>query len=272
MRFPSPLIPATLIRRYKRFLADVELAGGERITVHCPNTGSMKGCADPGSRVMISRSNNPRRKYPHTLEMVRVKGFWVGINTSLSNRLVEEAIVNGTIPAFAGAEIRREVPFGQSRLDFLVSQNEKKTFIEVKNCTLADRGRAMFPDAVSERGRRHLSELIQAKREGFGAINLFCVQREDAESFQPAVEIDPQYAAALQEAATAGVTIAAWQARVSPDEIRIYRSLPVDLNPDMEQCDNCGRKMDGGDGAWQGQNFVCPECVDEEENCGCEDR
>jgi len=268
MRFSPPLIPAALVRRYKRFLADVELADGSRITVHCPNSGSMLGCADAGIEARISLSANPKRKYPHTLEMVRPGGVWVGINTARTNSLVEEAVRGGIIPEFAGAKVRREVRYGKSRLDFLLERSGEHIYMEVKNCTLARKGTAMFPDAVTARGKRHLEELVRAKKAGHRAVIFFCVQREDADRFAPAAEIDPAYAAALAEAAENGVEVMAWQARVNPEEIRIFRPLTVEPGR-MERCDGCGAATANGN--WQGRDFLCPACLDEQESCGCSD-
>jgi len=231
MRFKHPLQPAVLVRRYKRFLADVRLPDGRIITVHCPNSGSMRGCSTPGMPAMLSRSDNRRRKYPHTLEMVNNGDVWIGINTSLTNRLVKKALLDGVIreidPVTA---IRSEVTVAPgSRLDFMVEQGEQRFFVEVKNCTLAENGWAMFPDAVTARGTRHLGELLALKRKGCGAAVLFCVQRRDIESFSPASHIDSLYARTLTEVFAEGVAVLAYQAAVEPKEIRIVRQLPVVL-------------------------------------------
>lgn len=231
MKFDSPLIKAVLVRRYKRFLADIETVEGEKVTVHCPNSGSMLGCDLPGSEVCISTSDNPNRKYPHTLEMVRSNHVWVGINTSRTNSLVEEALRDGVISDFGHIdEIKREVKVSEkSRLDFRLTANGKKFFLEVKNCSLASDGIAMFPDAVTSRGKKHLEELIELKQKGFGAAVLFCVQRSDANEFAPASHIDPAYAEALSRAKSAGVEALAYRADVSPLEIKVKIKLPVRL-------------------------------------------
>ncbi len=272
MKFNQPLIPATLIRRYKRFLADVELADSSRITVHCPNSGSMLGCREPGMEVQLSLSDNPKRKYPHTLEMIKAGGAWVGINTARTNHLVAEAVSEGIIPEFQDVIVHREVKFGESRLDFLLEKDDMRIYMEVKNCTLA-RGRvAMFPDAVTSRGRRHLEELIRAREMGHRAVIFFCVQRDDTDFFAPAADIDPEYSESLLRAEKGGVEIMVWQARVSPEEIKIYRRLP--LRPDSagaDICDNCGAGTSGSDGCWRNGNFLCRQCVMEEDACGCED-
>jgi len=231
MKFDSPLTKAVLLRRYKRFLADIETVDGEKVTVHCPNSGSMLGCDLPGSEVCISTSDNPNRKYPHTFEMVRANNVWVGINTSRTNSLVEEALRDGVISDFGHMdEIKREVKVSEkSRMDFRLTVNGKKIFLEVKNCTLASDGTAMFPDAVTSRGKKHLAELIELKQKGFGAAVLFCAQRSDAKEFAPAAHIDPAYAEALSRAKKAGVEALAYRAEVSPQEIKVKIKLPVRL-------------------------------------------
>ncbi|MEN8142048.1 MAG: DNA/RNA nuclease SfsA [Thermodesulfobacteriota bacterium] len=230
MLFDYPLQPATLLRRYKRFLADVELADGRQLTVHCPNTGSMLGCSDPGLPAMISRSDNPKRKYPHTLEMVKVNGNWVGINTSLTNRLVREALENSLFPELGKfAQIKPEVKTGNSRLDFLLSGGEQQTYVEVKNCTLARGNRALFPDAVTARGTKHLKELPRLHEEGHRAALIFCVQMSNVASFSPASDIDPVYAETLAEVAGKGVLPMACRADVTPEGISIKERLPVEV-------------------------------------------
>ncbi len=230
MRLP-PLTSAVLVRRYKRFLADVRLADGRTLTVHCPNSGSMLGCDRPGSPVLLSASDNPRRKYAHTLEMVRVDGVWVGINTSRTNRIVEEGLARGVVRELAGfAELRREVRVsGRSRLDFALRFADRLCYLEVKNCTLAAGGLAMFPDARTTRGSRHLDELCRLAGQGHGAAVLFCVQRADARRFAPAADIDPEYAAGLRRAARSGVLVLAYRAAVTPQAIELSCALPVVL-------------------------------------------
>jgi sugar fermentation stimulation protein A len=228
MHFDPPLIHGKLIKRYKRFLADIQLDDGEEITVHCPNTGTMLSCSTPGSAVYISLSDNPKRKYPHTLEMVQDNNTWVGVNTSRTNKLVIEAIKKGQIPEFTDMDnIKAEVKTSKhSRLDLLVSQGEQNTYVEIKNCSLAIDGCAMFPDAVTTRGTKHLNELIRLKKEGFDSCIFFLVQRMDADRFAPALQIDPVYAGTIKQAATAGVQILVYQAEVNPRGIEVTRSLP----------------------------------------------
>lgn len=229
MHFHPPLKPAVLIRRYKRFLADVELPDGSEITVHCPNSGSMLGCERPGSPVMLSRSDNPKRKYPHTWEMVRIDSIWVGINTSRTNHLIREALEQGLVaelgvPDRIVAEVRTSPG---TRLDFQLFTGGASTYVEVKNCTLVEGDTAMFPDAVTQRGSKHLEELITLRRAGHGAAVLFCVQREDGRSFAPAEEIDPHYAETLGRAREQGVQVLVYQARVGPEGIAVTRPLPL---------------------------------------------
>jgi sugar fermentation stimulation protein A len=228
MIFSAPLEPGILLKRYKRFLADVRLDNGTQVTVHCPNSGSMLSCSRPESNVYISRSLNPRRKYPFTLEMIRENSAWIGINTSLTNHLVEEGIKNGEIAELRNPDnIRREVKTSPaSRLDMLVSKGTRKIFIEVKSCTYAIDRCAMFPDAVTSRGTRHLQELANLVKQGQEGIIFFLVQRMDADTFRPAAHIDPLYAETLLDVLHQGVQMLVYQAEVLPDRIRIIRSLP----------------------------------------------
>lgn len=230
MIFPEPLQPGVLLRRYKRFLADVSLPDGREITVHCPNSGSMLGCAAPGLEVMISRAANLARKYPQTLEMVKVGPTWVGVNTALTNRLVREALAGGLFPELGDiTAIQPEVKVGKSRLDFRLEADGQPTWLEVKNCSLVVGRTALFPDAVTERGTRHLRELLALRRAGQRAVIIFCVQREDAERFAPARDIDPLYAATLAEVTGQGVLALAARATITPAAITIDRRLPVGL-------------------------------------------
>ena len=231
MFFHPPLTTATLIKRYKRFLADVTFDDGSTATVHCPNTGSMLSCSTPGSRVAISRSDNPKRKYPYTLEMVEGDNTWIGVNTSRTNNLVAEAITEGKIAEFHGAEsIRKEVKVSDSsRLDLAVDVDNTTTYIEIKNCSLAQNGCAMFPDAVTARGTKHLEELSRLAAAGEKSCIFFLVQRLDADRFAPAEHIDPLYSETLRKAADAGVLVLAYQAEVSPERIKVIRSLPCAL-------------------------------------------
>lgn len=228
MRLP-PLIAGTLIKRYKRFLADVTLEDGSTVTVHCPNSGSMKGCALPGSRVYLSRSGNPGRKYPLGWELVEADGFWAGINTGLPNQLTREAIENGTVVELQGySTIRPEVPYGEhSRIDLLLEGLTGRCFVEVKNVTLVEEGRALFPDAVTTRGQKHLQELMRVVREGDRGVIFFTVQRGDGNSVSPADSIDPEYGRLLRLAMANGVEALAYRAQVTPEEIRLTERVPI---------------------------------------------
>jgi sugar fermentation stimulation protein A len=228
LRLP-PLLPGTLIKRYKRFLADIVLEDGNTVTVHCPNSGSMKGCAAPGSRVFISRSSNPGRKYPFTWELVEADGFWAGINTALPNRLVRDAIESGTVVELQGYEtIRPEVPYGEhSRIDLLLESPHRRCFVEVKNVTLVENTLALFPDAVTIRGQKHLNELMRVVREGDRGVIFFTVQRGDGKSVSPADAIDPEYGRLLRLAMENGVEALAYRALVTPQEIVLTERLPV---------------------------------------------
>lgn len=232
MVFSTPLLEGRLIGRYRRFLADVELPGGGVVTAHCPNTGSMLGCAEPGSRVWLSESANPNRKLAYTWEIVEaLPGVAVGVNTALTNRLAEEGIQQGVVRELAGYPVlRREVKFGRenSRVDLLLEGNGPACYVEVKSVTaaVAD-GVAIFPDAVSARGAKHLRELSAMRREGARAVLLFCVQRKDVNEVRPADAIDPAYGQALRAAMAEGVEALAYRACVTPQGIRLDTPLPV---------------------------------------------
>lgn len=232
MKLPA-LIPGRLIKRYKRFLADIELEDGSVVTAHCPNSGSMKGCNLPGVPVMLSLSPNLNRKLAHTWELVQVDGYWVGLNTMLPNRLAEEAILEGTISELQGYQrLRREVPYGseRSRIDLLLEDEQRRCFVEVKNVTLVEVGLALFPDAVTERGQKHLRELMEVVRNGDRGVILFTVQRGDGVAVAPADAIDPVYGRLLREAVAHGVEALAYRALVTPHEIRLTEPLPVELD------------------------------------------
>jgi sugar fermentation stimulation protein A len=231
VKFPQALIEGRLIRRYKRFLADVQLPR-EVVTASCPNTGAMLGCAAAGSRVWLSEHDNAGRKYRHTWQIVEAGEVLVGINTGLPNKLVEEAIVDGVIPELGGyATLRREVAYGEeaSRVDFVLDGGRRKScYVEVKNVTAAVKnGVALFPDCVSDRGSRHLRELMRIKAAGLRPVQLYCVQRADVGEVRPADAIDAEYGRTLREAIDAGVEVLAYRARVTPSEIRIETRIPV---------------------------------------------
>ncbi len=235
MKFPSPLIRGRLIKRYKRFLADVSLDTGELVTATCPNTGSMMGLAIPGTVVWLSISASPTRKYPYTWEMVEADlgqgPELVGINTNHPNRLVSDAIAAGQIPELAGyASLRREVKYGlSSRIDILLEDPAKGlAYVEIKNVHLSRKaGLAEFPDSVTERGAKHLAELSAMVAAGHRAVMLYLIQRADGREFTLAPDIDPRYAEAFASARAAGVEAIAYACRLSPVEIAVAGAVPI---------------------------------------------
>jgi sugar fermentation stimulation protein A len=231
MRFESRLVRGTLLQRYKRFLADVRLANGQIVTAHCTNTGSMMGCMEPGSAVYLSQSGNPNRKLPYTWELIRINKIWVGINTLQPNRLVAHAIEAGIIGELRGFDvIRREVmTCPGTRLDLCLEGKNGCCFVEVKNVTLAIGGAAAFPDAVSERGTKHLRELMRLKRRGHRAAVVFVIQRQDCTTFRPADEIDEEYGRWLRRAVKAGVEVLPYRAKVTRKEIVLTERLDTIL-------------------------------------------
>jgi sugar fermentation stimulation protein A len=230
MRFSSPLIRATLQRRYKRFLADVTLPDGSTVVAHCPNPGSMLGIAGPGMTVWLSRSDDPRRKLAHCWEIVEA-GTPVGVNTGRANAVAAEAIAAGTIAPLAGyAAMQREVRCGDSRLDFLLTAaGRPPCYVEVKSVTLRRRpdGPVEFPDAVTARGARHLSILAGLAATGVRAVLLFLAQRNDGAALAMADDIDPAYAAALDRAQAAGAEVICYGCEVTPEGISVARPLPL---------------------------------------------
>ncbi len=234
MKFDPPLQEGRLIRRYKRFMADIETANGELITIHCPNTGSMKNCNDPDSRVWYWDSGNPKRKYPCSWELVEVEGRYLAcVNTGRANGLVSEAISNGTIDELQGYQsLRREVRYGEerSRIDLLLEGEQGLCYVEVKNVTLLrEQDVGAFPDAVSERGSKHLRELMKMVADGHRAVLLFCVAHTGIGQVVPADDIDPVYGRTLREAVATGVEVYAWGADIDADAISLKTSLPVVL-------------------------------------------
>ncbi|MEN8255643.1 MAG: DNA/RNA nuclease SfsA [Verrucomicrobiota bacterium] len=226
MLFP-PMVFGTLLKRYKRFLADVELEDGSVITAHCPNTGRMTTCAEPGWKVALSDSQNPKRKYRFTWELVHNGDCWICVNTGRANQMAFEAVSQNMIPELSGyAEVLREQRFGSSRFDLLLRTGDNLCYVEVKNVTLlADDGCYAFPDAVTERGRKHLDELVDAVKAGHRAAMLYVIPRSDGTTFRPAHEIDPAYAEALDSAMAAGVEAHAWRADASPEGIRLKKQV-----------------------------------------------
>lgn len=242
MEFSPPLQQGTLIKRYKRFLADVRLDDGEEITIHCPNTGSMKNCLAPGEPCWFSTSDNPKRKYPNTWEIATTPaGHFAGINTGQANALVVEAIEAGLVTELAGYDqLRREVRYGKenSRIDILLESStgdeHQRCYVEIKSVTLYDDlsndGLGMFPDAVSSRGTKHLRELMEMKALGHRAVLFFCVQHTGIARVTSADAIDQLYAETLREAVGKGVEVIAYGANITVEEIILARSLPFAFN------------------------------------------
>ena len=195
MIFQNKLVHGTLIKRFKRFLAEIRLDNGSEVVAHCTNSGSMKSCLENGAEVYLTPVTDPKRRTKFTWEMIKINGGWVGINTGNPNKLAFEAIAAGLIPELSGyTNVKREVVFGDSRFDVYAENETEKCFVEVKNVTLKEGKYALFPDAVTTRGQKHLKTLMEVKATGIRAVMLYIVQRTDVEVFAPAREIDPEYA------------------------------------------------------------------------------
>ncbi len=238
MRFDPPLVPARLLRRYKRFLADVQFEDGEAATVHCPNPGAMLGLDAPGARIWLSPARNPARKLRWTWELAEAPdgqggSGLVGINTGHPNRLAAEAIAAGSLPDLAGyPELRREVRYGKnSRIDLLLQAPERPDcYVEVKNVHLRRQGDlAEFPDCVTARGAKHLEELGDMVEQGHRAVMLYLVQRSDCSTFAIAADIDPAYARGLERALKRGVEALCVACMITPEEITVARPLSLNL-------------------------------------------
>ncbi len=233
MQFPDPLIPGRLIRRYKRFLSDIELTDGRVVVAHCANPGSMLGLVDPGAEVWLSPSRNPKRKLQYSWELVRAGEALVGINTGLPNGIVAAAITAGRVPELTGYPgLRREVPYGEnSRIDILLEKpGAPNCLVEVKSVTLSRRpGLGEFPDSVTKRGAKHLKELAEAAEAGQRAVMFYLVQRGDCRRVTVARDIDPGYDAALDDAVARGVEVLAYGCDVSPEAIELAGPLPFDV-------------------------------------------
>lgn len=232
MKFPTPLIEGTLIARYKRFLSDIQLPNGDVVVAHCPNTGSMKRCQQDGARVWLSESNNPKRKLAYTWELVEVDETYLAcINTGYPNKLVGEAIASGVIKELSGyAEQKAEVKYGEkSRIDWLLTGGDgRKCYVEVKNVTLLEEdGLGYFPDAVTERGRKHLYELATMVEEGHRAVMFFCVSHTGIDSVTPAVHIDEKYAKAFEEVVARGVEVLAYSVVIDQSGMAVSVRVPV---------------------------------------------
>jgi len=230
MKFDKKLVHGRLIKRYKRFLADVELDDGSLATAHCTNSGSMKTCLEEGAEVYLTPVDDPNRKTRYTWEMIHINGRWVGINTNHPNRIAYEAIKNGEIEEFLGYKyVQREFTWQDSRFDVYAENDREKCLVEVKNVTMKDGRYARFPDAVTKRGRKHLETLVKAREQGFRTVMLYVIQRMDVEIFGPAWSIDPEYARTLEKARRKGVEVIPLQAKVTPEKIVIAKKLPYQL-------------------------------------------
>ncbi len=232
MEYAAPLLTGRLVRRYKRFFADVRLRGGQTVVAHCPNPGSMRTCAPDRARVWLSRAAGAKRKLAYTWELVEADGGMVVVNTARANAVVAEALARGTLPELAGYDqVQREVRYGrQSRVDFLLMRGDERCYVEVKSVTMAaGAGVSTFPDSVTERGSRHLEELIRMVRRGHRAVLLFCVSRDPTDVVTPADDIDPVYGRTLRKAARAGVEVMAVRCSVTPSGIEVRDRAPVEL-------------------------------------------
>lgn len=226
------LIPGTLIKRYKRFLADVRLSNGDIVTAHCPNSGSMKACSEPGRPVYLSFHDNPKRKLKYTWEIIDMESSLVGVNTNVPNRLVKSSILAGVVPELTGYEtVTSEVKVSDhSRLDLVLSDPRKKEcFIEIKNCSLVNQGHAQFPDAVTTRGLKHIHELESLLQQGNRCVMFYLIQRMDAERFSPADHIDPAYGEGLRQAVKRGVEVLVYDTAITLQTISINNKVPCNL-------------------------------------------
>jgi sugar fermentation stimulation protein A len=238
MKFANKLVKGTLLKRYKRFLADVELEDGEIVIAHCPNTGAMSGCAEPGYEAWLSKSDNPKRKLAFTWELaVTSEGHWIGINTHNANKVIGQALSEHKLPELSGYDhIRSEVKYGHegSRIDFFLRQHEGDTkkkdladcYVEVKSVTLLQNNQGFFPDARTVRGQKHLRELTAMVQQGHRAVLLYCVQHSGIESVRVAQHIDPDYAAELSTAIFAGLEVLCYSTKINQEKIIINQRLP----------------------------------------------
>ena len=232
MNFKKTLISGEFIKRYKRFFVDVKI-GNNTVTAHCPNTGSMMGLLNKGNRVWLSKTDNPKRKLKYTLQIIEDKKTKIGINTHLTNKIVFDALKKGLIKNFSNLkEIKQEVKFGENtRFDFLVNNESKKSFIEVKNVTLSrKKGLAEFPDAVTSRGLKHINELLKANKKGFEIYLFYVIQRNDCTKFDLAKDIDPDYCELLLKAVKKNLNILCYDCKFSTKGIKLNRKIKLNFN------------------------------------------
>ena len=230
MKFKERLLQGSLIKRYKRFFVDIKY-NNKTITSHCPNSGSMMGLLNKGNKVWFSKSNNPNRKLKYTLEIIEVKKKLIGVNTFMTNKIVFEALKEKKIKELAKFNnIKTEIKFSdKTRLDFLISNNEKKCFIEVKNVTLSRKKKiAEFPDAITSRGTKHLNELIVATKKGFESYIFYLIQMEGVKSFKIADDIDQKYYLTFNKALKSGVKILCYDCKLSNKEIKLNNQIFYD--------------------------------------------
>jgi len=234
MRFQTPLVPARLIRRYKRFLADIQLADGREVTAHCANPGSMMGLAEPGMKIWVESNDDPKKKLKYGWRLVdHENGHYTGVDTAVPNRALKAALIAGEVPEFAEySTVLPEQKYGEkSRIDFLLRQDGlQDAYVEVKSVTLSRQaGLAEFPDSVTARGTKHLGELAAMVGQGHRAVMFYLVQRTDCERMTLAGDIDPAYAAAFEAARTAGIEVLCYDTKISPDGIELGRPVPLTL-------------------------------------------
>jgi sugar fermentation stimulation protein A len=230
MKFENNLVHGYFVKRYMRFLVDVKLDSGEIVTAHCTNSGSMKSCLEEDAEVYMSPVNDPKRKTKFTWEMIKINSNWVGINTSNPNTIAFQWMKAGIIPGLDGySHIQREVTFGDSRFDIFAKNDKEECFVEVKNVTLKEGEFALFPDAKTTRGQKHLETLIDVKKSGKRAVMLYVIQRMDVSRFAPAVQIDNEYTKKLIKAAAEGVEIIPMQVKVSPQQVDFHKIIDFSL-------------------------------------------
>lgn len=232
MKFEKQTSLGIIHKRYKRFLSDIELECGEMINAHVPNTGSMKECWAPKWKALVTHADDPKRKLQYTLEMTHNGETWICVNTGMTNKLVKEALENEVVKELTGYQvIRPEMKYKASRIDFHLSGHEShpECYVEVKNVTLVEDGKALFPDSVSTRGQKHLKDLMEIKAQGLRACMLYVVNRADAKSFGPAADIDPEYARLLAQAKKAGVEVLVYQCELSESEVFLKAPLEATI-------------------------------------------
>lgn len=231
MKFDKPVVKGKILKRYKRFLADIELEDGQIVVAHCANTGSMTTCWEPGWPVLLTLSDDPKRKLKYSLELTHNGKTWIGVNTALPNKMVIEAIHDGTIKELQGYDVvKPEAKIGKSRIDVLLTKESgEKCYVEVKNTTLWHNDTGIFPDAVTERGQKHLRELTQLAQNGIRACMLYVINRQDVKRFAPADHIDSEYGKLLRQAHKAGVEILPYACDLSEKGLKLSHSLPFSL-------------------------------------------